>query len=71
MGLGSRCLGSWLAPQKAKKKALAVLAPAALGVELAPRVTVLRVEEPPQRQAGLRVETVADLVAKLRESGCI
>ncbi|KYO28613.1 electron transfer flavoprotein subunit beta [Alligator mississippiensis] len=56
---------------KAKKKALAVLAPAALGVELAPRVTVLRVEEPPQRQAGLRVETVADLVAKLRESGCI
>ncbi len=51
---------------KAKRKQIDVLTPAELGVDAAPRLTVLGVSEPPQRQAGVIVETVADLVDKLR-----
>ena len=51
---------------KAKKKPLDVLKPADLGVDPAPRVVTLKVQEPPKRQAGVKVDTVAALVDKLR-----
>ena len=51
---------------KAKKKPLELLAPAALGVDVTPRLKTLKVSEPPQRKAGIKVPDVATLVAKLR-----
>ena len=57
---------------KAKKKPIDESAPADLGVDTAPRQTTLKVEEPPKRQAGVKVETIAELVDKLRnEAGVI
>lgn len=55
--------------QKAKKKKIANVKPADLGVDLTSRLEVLRVDEPPQRQAGMKVETVDDLVSKLKDAG--
>lgn len=55
--------------QKAKKKKIATVKPADLGVDLTSRLEVLKVDEPPQRQAGMKVETVEDLVVKLKEAG--
>jgi electron transfer flavoprotein beta subunit len=51
---------------KAKKKPLAEIPLADLGVTVASRTTVLKLEAPPQRKAGVRVKTVDELVAKLR-----
>jgi len=51
---------------KAKKKPLDVLTPAELGVDIAPRLTILKVEPPAERQAGIKVESVAELVDKLK-----
>ena len=51
---------------KAKKKPLDVLKPADLGVDVTPRLTTLKVQEPAKRQAGIKVDTVAALVDKLR-----
>jgi electron transfer flavoprotein beta subunit len=51
---------------KAKKKPLEVIKPDALGVDVAPRLTTLKVEEPPKRGAGVQVADVAELVAKLK-----
>jgi electron transfer flavoprotein beta subunit len=51
---------------KAKKKPLDVIPVGDLGVDVAPRLTVLKVSEPGQRQAGIKVESVAELVEKLR-----
>jgi electron transfer flavoprotein beta subunit len=51
---------------KAKKKPLEVLAASALGVDMAPRLTTLKVVEPTRRPAGVRVADVAELVAKLK-----
>jgi len=51
---------------KAKKKPLETLTPAALGVDVAPRLTTLRVIEPARRKGGGRVADVKELVAKLR-----
>ncbi len=51
---------------KAKKKPLDVRTPADLGVDVAPRLTTLKVVEPPKRSAGIKVPDVATLVAKLR-----
>ena len=57
---------------KAKKKPIDNKTPADLGVDIAPRMTTLKVTEPPAREAGVMVETVAELVAKLRdEAGVI
>lgn len=56
---------------KAKKKKIANVKPADLGVDLTSRIEVVRVDEPPQREAGVKVETVDDLVGKLKESGRI
>jgi len=51
---------------KAKKKPLEVLKPDALGVDVAPRLKTLKVEEPPRRKAGVKVPDARTLVAKLR-----
>ncbi|MBV8469732.1 MAG: electron transfer flavoprotein subunit beta/FixA family protein [Pelomonas sp.] len=51
---------------KAKKKQLDVVKPADLGVDVAPRIKTLKVEEPPKRSAGVKVPDVATLVAKLK-----
>src|SRR6187401_535655 len=51
---------------KARKKPIATMKPADLGVDPAPRLTVLRVSEPPKRQAGVKVGSVAELVQKLK-----
>lgn len=51
---------------KAKKKPLDVIDPASLGVDIAPRLTTLKVTEPAKRQGGVKVASVSDLVAKLR-----
>ena len=52
---------------KAKKKPIEEIAPAALGVDVAPKVKVVRVEAPPARAAGVKVPDVATLVKKLHE----
>lgn len=51
---------------KAKKKPLDTLTPDELGVDLTPTVEVLSVEPPAERQAGIKVENVEELVEKLR-----
>ncbi|MGM9513775.1 electron transfer flavoprotein subunit beta/FixA family protein [Roseateles sp. DB2] len=51
---------------KAKKKTLDVVKPADLGVDVAPRIKTLKVEEPPKRSAGIKVPDVATLVSKLK-----
>ena len=51
---------------KAKKKKLDTVKPAELGVDVAPRLTVLKVSEPPKRSAGVKVADVAELVNKLK-----
>ncbi|MBB1163251.1 electron transfer flavoprotein subunit beta/FixA family protein [Aquariibacter albus] len=51
---------------KAKKKPLETLQPAALGVDVTPRVKTLQVQEPPKRAAGIKVADVAALVDKLK-----
>ena len=57
---------------KAKKKPLDVKKPADLGVDIAPRLTVIKTTEPPVRKAGVKVADVAELVAKLKtEAGVI
>jgi electron transfer flavoprotein beta subunit len=50
---------------KAKKKPIEALTPDALGVDPAPRLKTLKVEEPPRRQGGRKVGSVAELVDKL------
>jgi electron transfer flavoprotein beta subunit len=57
---------------KAKKKEIATKATADYGVDVAPRLKVLKVTEPAKRSAGIKVETAADLVAKLKtEAGVL
>ena len=51
---------------KAKKKPLAVHKPAELGVDVAPRLTTLKVMEPAKRKAGVKVADVAQLIDKLK-----
>ncbi len=51
---------------KAKKKPIEQVTPEDLGVDPAPRLTVLKVVEPEKRQSGVILETVAELVDKLR-----
>jgi len=51
---------------KAKKKQLDVFKPEDLGVDVAPRIKTLRVNEPPKRSAGIKVADVAALVDKLK-----
>ena len=51
---------------KAKMKRLDTVKPAELGVDVAPRLAVLKVSEPPKRSAGIKVADVAELVNKLK-----
>jgi electron transfer flavoprotein beta subunit len=51
---------------KAKKKPIDVLTPDELGVDIAPRLKILKIEEPPKRQSGVKVSSVAELVDKLK-----
>ena len=56
-GTGFDC---FLAAERVGKKGKVI------GVDMTPRLTVLKVEEPPKRQAGVKVGSVQELVAKLR-----
>ncbi|HUJ38460.1 MAG TPA: electron transfer flavoprotein subunit beta/FixA family protein [Hyphomicrobium sp.] len=57
---------------KAKKKPLDVKKPADFGVDIAPRLKVLKIAEPASRKAGVKVGSVAELVAKLKtEAGVL
>ena len=51
---------------KAKKKTIDIVKPEDLGVDIAPRLKTLKVEEPPKRSAGVMVADVATLVDKLK-----
>ena len=51
---------------KAKKKPIDTMTPEDLGVDAAPRLKILKVDEPQGREVGIMVETVAELVDKLR-----
>jgi electron transfer flavoprotein beta subunit len=57
---------------KAKKKPIDEKTPADFGVDVTPRLTVLKTSEPPGRKAGVKVKSVSELVAKLKdEAGVI
>jgi electron transfer flavoprotein beta subunit len=56
---------------KAKKKEVAVKEPADYGVDISPRLEVLRTAEPSARAAGVKVGSIAELVSKLKEAGVI
>jgi electron transfer flavoprotein beta subunit len=57
---------------KAKKKPIEEMSPEDLGVDVAPRLTTLKVTEPAKREGGVKVELVAELVDKLKnEAGVI
>ena len=51
---------------KAKKKLIEQLSASDLGVDIAPKIQQLKVEEPPKRKAGIMVSSVAELVQKLK-----
>ena len=51
---------------KAKKKTIDIVKPEDLGVDIAPRLKTIKVEEPPKRSAGVMVADVAALVEKLK-----
>jgi len=54
---------------KAKKKPVKKLKAADVGVDMTPRMEVLTVEEPPVRDAGIKVDDVDSLISKLKEAG--
>ncbi|KAM9895684.1 hypothetical protein OXX79_007946, partial [Metschnikowia pulcherrima] len=56
---------------KAKKKPLEKLKASDLGIEITNRLETLKVEEPPARSAGIKVESVDELIAKLKEAKAI
>ncbi|MBB6226983.1 electron transfer flavoprotein beta subunit [Polymorphobacter multimanifer] len=56
---------------KAKSKPIAAKTPADYGVDMTPRLSVLKVVEPSKRQAGVKVKTVDELVEKLKVLGAV
>lgn len=56
---------------KAKKKPLVQQTPEELGVDIAPRLRVLRVEEPGTRATGIKLATVAELLDKLKTEAAV
>jgi electron transfer flavoprotein beta subunit len=56
---------------KAKKKPIDEKTPEDYGVDIAPRLTVVKVTEPSVRQAGIKVEDVSTLVTKLKTAGAL
>ena len=56
---------------KAKKKQLDEIDAASLGIDIEPKVKVLKTAEPPSRKAGIKVKSTQELVEKLRTAGVI
>jgi electron transfer flavoprotein beta subunit len=56
---------------KAKKKPIDEKTPEAFGVDIKPRLEVVKTTEPPGRKSGVKVGSVAELVAKLKDVGAI
>jgi len=56
---------------KARKKTIEKKTPEELGVDISARLETMQVEEPPVRQAGIKVTTVQDLVDKLKKQGML
>jgi len=56
---------------KAKKKPLEKVTPSDLGVDLNPRLEILKVSEPPAREAGVKVGNVDEMIGKLKELGAL
>ena len=56
---------------KAKKKPIDEKSPEAFGVDIKPRLEVLKTVEPPGRKAGVKVKTAAELVGKLKDAGVL
>lgn len=56
---------------KAKKKPIEEKSLDELGVDVTPRLKVLKVEEPEQRKAGIKLNSVSELVGKLKEAGVV
>ena len=51
---------------KAKKKIIDKVTPEELGVDIAPRLTTIKVTEPPERTAGQKVSSIEELLDKLK-----
>lgn len=56
---------------KAKKKPISETTPEELGVDVSPRLKVLKTAEPAKRQSGIKVADAAELVSKLKEAGVL
>jgi electron transfer flavoprotein beta subunit len=56
---------------KAKKKPIEEMTADQLGVDLAPRLEILKTSEPSGRSAGVKVASAAELVGKLAEAGVL
>jgi electron transfer flavoprotein beta subunit len=56
---------------KAKKKPIDEKTAADYGVDVKPRLQVVKTAEPPVRTAGVKVKSVTELVEKLKEAGAI
>lgn len=56
---------------KAKKKPIDMKTPADFGIDMTPRLTVLKTVEPAKREAGVKVSDVAELVDKLRNEASV
>jgi electron transfer flavoprotein beta subunit len=56
---------------KAKKKPIADKTPESYGVDVTPRLEVIKTTEPGGRQAGVKVSSVAELIGKLKEAGAL
>ncbi|MBU3888250.1 electron transfer flavoprotein subunit beta/FixA family protein [Methylosinus sp. KRF6] len=56
---------------KAKKKEVAAKTPADYGVDITPRLEVLKTAEPPARKAGIKVGSVSELLEKLKTAGVL
>jgi electron transfer flavoprotein beta subunit len=56
---------------KAKKKPIDEKTAAEYGVDIKPRLEVIKTAEPPVRKAGVKVKSVAELVEKLKEAGAV
>jgi electron transfer flavoprotein beta subunit len=56
---------------KSKKKPLEIRKAAEFGVDIAPRLKIVKTVEPPGRKAGVKVANAAELVAKLKEAGAL
>ncbi|KAH9808385.1 hypothetical protein DFH28DRAFT_909836 [Melampsora americana] len=56
---------------KAKKKTITTYTSEELGIDVTNRLEILKVEEPPKRKGGLKVETVDEVINKLKEAGAL